>query len=537
MPALVLEKGLLDVSILLSLCGVGLLGLVGGRFNLFDTDGATTDAILDSMEQGIVILNADEEITNFNLAAADVFPDLDDNVGEPVDAAYPELREAAASDDAFSGAELAEGMTRRYFDVTWRDIDSTPEGDAAGCLILLQDVTPQRRREQTLQSLQRITYELMQVQNVADVATIARNAINGKFNQVDGGILVKDTVDVGDEETLVDSSESDYFLAGDSTLPIDGPFKTVLETGQSQTLAKASTREAFVTVTQDLGLTRAKWVRLHSLGGHGVLILASRTPRQIDSIGEDYVTILTQSLQATLERLDRDELLRERNRQIKFFNGMLRHDLLNKLGVIADQTTFLKRVLDDSALTDRVEDYITRIENSASQALSVTEEVRQISKTVTDTTGKEIETLELTDVIGDKVAAVNPGPHVTITTALPNGKLFVRANPLVGQIIENLMMNAIEHGGDDITIQVEAERKDSVVEVRIADDGPGIPDDKKESVFNEGVTENGSESSGFGLYFVKTMMEQFGGDVWFEDAPGEDGGTVAVLQFKRATSR
>ncbi len=66
----------------------------------------------------------------------------------------------------------------------------------------------------------------------------------------------------------------------------------------------------------------------------------------------------------------------------------------------------------------------------------------------------------------------------------------------------NLVLNAVEHGGDDVTIDVTTTVADGTVTVCLADDGDGIPSSDARRIFERG--EKGSESggTGFGLYFV-----------------------------------
>ena len=68
--------------------------------------------------------------------------------------------------------------------------------------------------------------------------------------------------------------------------------------------------------------------------------------------------------------------------------------------------------------------------------------------------------------------------------------------------------------------------------VRIADDGPGIADDKKEAVFGRGERGLDSPGSGIGLYLVDRLTTAFGGSVHIED--NEPRGAVFVVTLERA---
>lgn len=73
--------------------------------------------------------------------------------------------------------------------------------------------------------------------------------------------------------------------------------------------------------------------------------------------------------------------------------------------------------------------------------------------------------------------------------------------------------------------------QDERVVVRVADDGPGVPDDAKERVFEKDYTTRGDGTRGFGLYFVAVTVERDGGSVRFED--NHPRGTVVVIELPR----
>jgi signal transduction histidine kinase len=85
------------------------------------------------------------------------------------------------------------------------------------------------------------------------------------------------------------------------------------------------------------------------------------------------------------------------------------------------------------------------------------------------------------------------------------------------QLLENLYRNAIEHGGKDVTVTAGTLPDGFYIE----DDGPGIPPDKRDKVFDAGysTTENGT---GFGLSIVKEITDAHGWNIRVTE--GSDGG-------------
>jgi PAS domain S-box-containing protein len=99
---------------------------------------------------------------------------------------------------------------------------------------------------------------------------------------------------------------------------------------------------------------------------------------------------------------------------------------------------------------------------------------------------------------------------------------FVSANELLHDVYANLITNAIKHTGDksDIVIDVDVIKNndDRYCRVMVEDNGPGIPVEKKATIFNRTLAgTNKAKGMGLGLYLVKSLVDSYGGQVWVED--------------------
>ncbi|ESP89966.1 signal-transducing histidine kinase [Candidatus Halobonum tyrrellensis G22] len=107
------------------------------------------------------------------------------------------------------------------------------------------------------------------------------------------------------------------------------------------------------------------------------------------------------------------------------------------------------------------------------------------------------------------------------------------ANGMLGSVFRNLLNNAVQHNdADDPLVVVDVGLDGDRVTVRVADNGPGVPDDRKMEVF--GKNEKGIDSSGtgVGLYLVHTLVSEYGGSVRIED--NDPRGAVFVVRLRRA---
>jgi signal transduction histidine kinase len=94
----------------------------------------------------------------------------------------------------------------------------------------------------------------------------------------------------------------------------------------------------------------------------------------------------------------------------------------------------------------------------------------------------------------------------------------IRADPTrLEQLFENLIRNAVEHGGDQVTVTLGELENGFYVE----DDGPGIPPEDREDVFGYGYSTS-EDGTGFGLSIVKQIAEAHDWDIRLTE--GTDGG-------------
>jgi signal transduction histidine kinase len=101
----------------------------------------------------------------------------------------------------------------------------------------------------------------------------------------------------------------------------------------------------------------------------------------------------------------------------------------------------------------------------------------------------------------------------------------VRIDPdLIAQVIRNLLSNAHRHTGPDGRVSLSATAEGTVLTVMVDDDGPGVPGEERERVFDrfhrsESSRDRASGGSGLGLGIARSIVEMHGGRIWVEDSP------------------
>ncbi len=110
---------------------------------------------------------------------------------------------------------------------------------------------------------------------------------------------------------------------------------------------------------------------------------------------------------------------------------------------------------------------------------------------------------------------------------------------LIGRVLMNLLDNADKYSSRDCPIRVEASADGDYLEVRVGDDGPGIPDEDLERVFEpfyrgRAATETTTGGYGLGLSFCRRAARLYDGEVTLENH--KTGGVDAVLRFPTKAS-
>jgi len=139
----------------------------------------------------------------------------------------------------------------------------------------------------------------------------------------------------------------------------------------------------------------------------------------------------------------------------------------------------------------------------------------------------------LDEVVPHALAGL-PAYGATVVTAVPETLPMVLADPaLLERAIANLVENALRHAPPGTTVRVTADRDDGVVELRIVDRGPGIPESERERVFRpfQRLGDARPGGAGLGLAIARGFVEAMGGTLTIDDTPG--GGTTVAVRLPR----
>lgn len=248
--------------------------------------------------------------------------------------------------------------------------------------------------------------------------------------------------------------------------------------------------------------------------------------------------IVTNSRDITARKEYEKRLESQRN-DLQLLNQMVRHDIRNDLQVIQTHAEILEAKTDDEA-----GESVERILTGAESAIELTREARELADVMLYS-GENQEPVDISQTLIEQVGQIQSTYEpitVDIVGSLP--RVSVQADEMLDSIFQNLLHNSALHNDraePEVIITTEVEP--AYVEVCIADNGPGVPDEQKASIFEKGEKGTDSDGSGIGLYLAETLVDQYGGEIWVEDRPdwnspaGVDDcerGAVFVVRLPRA---
>ncbi|WP_380680121.1 PAS domain S-box protein [Salinigranum sp. GCM10025319] len=492
------------------------------------------------------------ELTEVGLSAETVIGKTPAELFPPDDADRLESKYRAVLDgEPQSFDEEWDG--RRY------QVRAVPVRDADGTIVsgmsVAQNVTARRTHERNLDQLRERTHSLTYTQTPTETIELAIETAAEVIGAPLSGFHAPN--DAGDvlEPMVVADAAGDVF----DDLP---RYRRDAEPGTRAAVVWDAFDGGESIVIDDTGayepLTEESPVGsaiINPVGDHGVFIVSADEPNAYDETDRSLVDILTDSLAAALDRVDREQRLRERehrlerqNERLEEFTSIVSHDLRNPLNVAQGRLALVYDECDSHQL-DAIATAHGRMEALIDDLLTLAREGE---------TG-DPEPVDLATV------AEASWQHV----ATAGGRLVIDTDRTVRadegrltQLLENLFRNSVEHGSTDPRSQARGdsaehssasnrtvsgdsvehgstgsqpeaddavERGGADVTVRVGDlsggffvedDGTGIPIDERDRVFDSGYS-TAESGTGFGLNIVATIAAEHG---WSLAVTESDGG-------------
>ncbi|MCP5410684.1 MAG: stimulus-sensing domain-containing protein [Alphaproteobacteria bacterium] len=256
-------------------------------------------------------------------------------------------------------------------------------------------------------------------------------------------------------------------------------------------------------------------------------------PERDDEIGD-----LADSLKAmTADLYDRIDA-------IESFAADVAHELKNPLTSLASAVEMFSRSKDEEGRAR----LLTIIRGDIKRIDRLITDISDASRLDAELSRETPEPVSLSRLLSTivEIYRMTENPHgveFVLEDRLPEGMIVRGRDERLGQVFRNLIDNAMSFSPDGGAVTITATRHEAVARVTVEDDGPGIPPDNLESIFQRFYTERPTESfgrnSGLGLSIARQIIAGTGGRVWAENrAPGnvQGGGARLVVELPVASA-
>jgi len=467
--------------------------------------------VLDRMADGFFALDADWTVTYANEAGrrilrsamSDAAVGADGSVeGRHLWDAIPGSVETQFHDEYHRAMATQEPVSfDSYYEPlgTWFDVRAFPDDD--GLSVYLRDVSErrelERRQRESLRAIQRLYAVSSDHDRTFEQKVDAILTLGCEYLDVPNGFLTR----IEDGRQRVEASHADHpLLQVGETCPLDEAYcKRTIERDTLLTVVDASDEgwegdpayETFGLETYIGGQVEVEGEQ------YGTLCFAATTPRgePFTDTQRTFVELLTRWVSYELERQRAAERLeRERNR-LDEFASVVSHDLRNPLTTARGRLDLLADDC-DSGHIEPVERSLSRMETLVDDLLTLAREGDAVDDPCpVDLVAVATDAWETTDT-----------RRGTLRTAADEFEISADEARL-RQLFENLFRNGVEHGGADAAITVGTLSEEDGFYV--ADDGPGIPEDERDLVFETGYTTT-ADGTGFGLNIVSDVVDAHG---------------------------
>ena len=227
--------------------------------------------------------------------------------------------------------------------------------------------------------------------------------------------------------------------------------------------------------------------------------------------------------QCVLAEIDDITEYRTRERRLRLLSRVLRHNLRNRMNLVQGYAAHVEQAVENERLAAEV----ATIQRVAEEVGGLSDSVTQIEE-MAEPDATEREPTNVRAVVApvvDTAREAYPGADLTLTVA---ENAWLMADDGLRYAVEHAVENAVEHNDRETpTVEVTVTAEDGQCVIRIADDGPPIPEVETD-VLDETVAASSTyHGTGVGLWVMQWCVNSLGGELSFTET-GPRGNVVEI---------
>ncbi len=212
-----------------------------------------------------------------------------------------------------------------------------------------------------------------------------------------------------------------------------------------------------------------------------------------------------ESLNATLHQVAEDQ---------SQFLAVTAHELRTPVGVLAGSADMLSKHWQELSDDDRAE-LFEAMGTSTARLRRLLEDLltaSRLERSVLQMNPEEVSVADLADDALARSRRTHPDAEI-LTDVSPGLTVYVDRDRLA-QALDNLIANALRHGAPPVTVAARA--RDTEVEIRVSDEGPGVAEAMRPRLFDRFATGRNQGGTGLGLFIVRELARAQGGDATYD---------------------
>ncbi len=272
---------------------------------------------------------------------------------------------------------------------------------------------------------------------------------------------------------------------------------------------------------------------MKSIREDGKIIWLKQFSKKIEYNGRP--AILTNIIDITERKEDEiklkvsEEQYREAYNRAEFYKDLFAHDISNILQHILSAMELSDLLINNPENLKDIQANLNIIKDQVNRATKLVSNVRKLSQL--EEYKKSIEQIEIMTIIKDTIRFIKDSyqeKKIDIQVDSISNEVYIQANDLIQDVIENILINSVKHNKNpkvEIIVRFSREliEKNHYLKIEFIDNGAGIENTRKETIFQRAYNEDISVSGmGLGLSLVKKIIDSFDGKIWVEDKVKND---------------
>jgi PAS domain S-box-containing protein len=472
-------------------------------FGLFSTQfvevsPAARSLVFDVIDDAVLVVDQADRVIDLNSAAEPLLSDPNPVGSDLTGVLVADLAQQIEADA--DTVELTDEPTSRHY--RYRELSQPDELE--GRVLVFTEITSltesQRATEQAHEQLRQIidlVPDPLYVKNLDDEVLLSNEA-----NAALHGMTPEEMEETRERDIEPDVENIEEFE------PYRQRELEVIETGDSMTVEE----------------------ELTDPDGERHVFRTTRLPFEATGRDEDAVLGYARDVTALKEYEQKLEQSHERiertNRELETLNRILRHDIRNDVVVMSRLGDELEQHVDEDG-----QELLAQLLERGEHIKNLTTGLRDLMRTLLEE-DREHRPVPVDAILESEIRDVTQSYDDATVTMEDVPRVHVRANQMLSSVFRNILENAIRHNDREVPeVEVSVQERTDRVEVRIGDNGPGVPEDIRADIFGRGEKGLESKGTGIGLYLVSQLVAEYGGEVWVED--NDPKGAVFVVELAK----